>query len=307
MSTSQAIKTALCTRKIASNQSKFLCLYGILTALRECNTNSITFTTANEVVSKLFCRLTNELSGAKTTVKAFGKGNTTLFCASIDDESDRKKLLALFLHEQHNLIINRDLIDNVLIGDFFAGIFLSCGNLTEPEKGYHLEMVLPSEEAAKKLHEILSESFWDKGLSLISRRGKAVLYMKGSERISDFLTFIGVPDAAIDYLNKQIYKDVRNKANRIANCDAANIGRAVDAGARQIADIEFLYATRGRETLDRVLRETADLRLENPDMTLAEIANSFDPPVTRSCINHRFRKMSDMAEQIRNELHSSSR
>jgi DNA-binding protein WhiA len=124
--------------------------------------------------------------------------------------------------------------------------------------------------------------------------------MKGSERISDFLTFIGVPDAAIDYLNKQIYKDVRNKANRIANCDAANIGRAVDAGARQIADIEFLYAARGREKIDRVLRETADLRLENPDMTLAEIAASFDPPVTRSCINHRFRKMSDMAEHIRN-------
>jgi DNA-binding protein WhiA len=306
MSASSNLKTQLAGRKIYSNQSKFLCLYGMMITLRECSAAKILLKTENKSVKDLFCTLVDSVCGSVGSVKVeTGDSKSMLYKLSVKAPTVRKKLINVYSFTPNhttdgdNKIINRDIIDNVMIGDFFAGVFLACGNITEPEKGYHLELILPSEQIAKEIAEILAESYWENGSNIVKRRDRYVLYMKGVERIADFLTFIGLSDAAIDYLNTQIYKDVRNKANRIANCDAANIERAVSAGSRQMADIDVIYNAGKRETLSPVLRETADLRLENPDMTLAELAESFDPHVTRSCINHRLQKLSLIAEKIR--------
>jgi DNA-binding protein WhiA len=300
MSTSKQLKTNLAKRKVYSNQSKFLCLYGMLVTLSECSEREILLKTENESVKDLFITLVNGICGSLYNVKSMSSGTkSVLYRLSVNNETARKKLVNAYGFTPENTI-NRDIIDTVMIGDFFAGVFLACGNITEPTKGYHLELILPTKQRAHELADILAESFWENVPSVIKRRNRYVLYMKGAERISDFLTFIGLSDAAIDYLNTEIYKDVRNKANRIANCDAANIERAVSAGSRQMADIELIYNAGKRDTLSLVLKETADLRLENPDMTLAELAGSFDPPVSRSCINHRLQKLSLMAERIKN-------
>ncbi|MDR0974639.1 MAG: DNA-binding protein WhiA [Ruminococcus sp.] len=318
MSTSQSIKSDLCKRKVYSKESQFLCFYGILITLKKCSEKEIVFTTANADTAKLFENFCISFAHEKGCTETVGqkKGSLILYKISIISETARSTILSAF-HlnntDRETLDIDRNFIDNVLAADFFAGVFLSCGNLTEPEKSYHLEMVLPFEKTALDIKILLEESFWQEGVKLITRRGKYVLYMKGSERISDFLTYIGLSDAAIDYYNTEIYKNVRNKANRIANCDAANIERAVDAGLKQFYDIELIYAAGKRGKLPQKLRETADLRLENPQMTLKELSESLaeisGEPVTRSCINHRLKKLSLMAENLRenNEFRSSSR
>jgi DNA-binding protein WhiA len=304
MSTSQRIKSLLCARKVYSKASKFLCFYGILVTLKHCNKDEIIFTTANETSKNLFEGFCVDFSHEKKPTESLEikKGNSVLQKIKVTSSAAREKILAEFhlqATSENRDYINRNFLDSVLIGDFFAGVFLSCGNLTEPEKSYHLEMVLSNEKIALEIKNLLEESFWQEGVKLINRRGKFVLYMKGSDRISDFLTFIGLSDAAIDYYNTEIYKNVRNKANRIANCDAANIERAVDAGFSQQSDIELLYAAGKRKTLPQKLRETADMRLENPQMTLKELAESMETPVTRSCINHRLKKLSEMAKKIK--------
>ncbi|MDR0903859.1 MAG: DNA-binding protein WhiA [Ruminococcus sp.] len=310
MSTSQKIKSALCKRKVYSKEAQFLCFYGILISLKKCSEDEIVLTTANADTAKLFEGFCNNYSHEKNSVKSIvkKKGSTDLYEISVISKTARMSILSAF-HLDKLRDISYELIDNVLVGDFFAGLFLSCGNITEPEKSYHLEIVLPFEKTAIDIKKLLEESFWQEGIKLIERRNKFVLYMKGIERISDFLTYIGLSDAAIEIFNTEIYKNVRNKANRIANCDAANIERAVDAGLKQLSDIELIYAAGKRGTLPQKLRETADLRLENPQMTLRELAESLDEPVTRSCINHRLKKLSLLAQSIRenNEFRSSPR
>ncbi|MDR0903885.1 MAG: DNA-binding protein WhiA [Ruminococcus sp.] len=310
MSTSQKIKSDLCKRKVYSKESQFLCFYGILITLKNCNENEIIFTTANADTAELFKNFCVNFSHDKSSVKErkTKKGGRDYYEISVISDTARAKILSAFqIYNSHD--ISRELIDSVLVGDFFAGVFLSCGNLTEPEKSYHLEMVLPYEKTALDIKKLLEESFWQEGIKVIFRRGKYVLYMKGSERISDFLTYIGLSDTAIEIYNTEIYKNIRNKANRIANCDAANIERAVDAGLKQLSDIEYIYAAGKRKTLPQKLRETADLRLENPQMTLRELAENLDEPVTRSCVNHRLKKLSLLAQTLRekNEFRTSSR
>jgi DNA-binding protein WhiA len=301
MSTSQEIKSKLCKRKVGSRESQFLCFYGLLKALKNCDKNAIEFTTANADTASLFESLCVLFSVEKncTERRQIKRGNSKLFCITVSSKSAREKIISTFFTKKPDEI-DRELLENVLVGDFFAGVFLACGSVTEPSKSYHLEMVFALKKTAENIKSLLQESFWDEGLHIINRRGKFVLYMKGLVRISDFLTFIGISDAAIEYYNTEIYKSVRNKANRIANCDAANIERAVDAGMKQLADIEFIYNAGKRNSLSAVLRETADLRLENPNMTLRELAESFEPRVTRSCINHRLKKISLFAENLQN-------
>jgi DNA-binding protein WhiA len=299
MSTSQEIKSKLCKRKVGSRESQFLCFYGMLKTLKNCDENAIEIITANADSASLFESLCVLFSTEKycTEKRQIKRGNSVLFCISVSSKTAREKIISTFFAKETEEI-DRQLLENVLVGDFFAGVFLACGSVTEPSKSYHLEMVFPSQKTAESIKSLLQESFWDEGLHLLNRRGKFVLYMKGLVRISDFLTFIGISDAAIEYYNTEIYKSVRNKANRIANCDAANIERAVDAGMKQLADIELIYNAGKRNSLSQVLRETADLRLENPNMTLRELAESFDPPVTRSCINHRLKKISLFAANL---------
>ena len=112
---------------------------------------------------------------------------------------------------------------------------------------------------------------------------------------------MGATMSSIDLMNVKIYKDVRNKANRIANCDSANIERTLKASERQITDIEYIMATEGLDSLSPELRNAAEIRLENPDVSLKELGEMLDKPVGRSGANHRLKKLSEIAERIRAE------
>ena len=135
----------------------------------------------------------------------------------------------------------------------------------------------------------------------VERKGLYVLYFKGSEDIEDMLTLMGATKSSIELMNVKILKDVRNKANRIANCDAANIERTLKASEKQIEDIEYIMNTEGLESLTPELRNMAELRLENPDVSLKELGEMLDKPVGRSGANHRLKKLMEIADQIRED------
>ncbi len=175
---------------------------------------------------------------------------------------------------------------------FLRGVFVSCGSVTDPKKEYHLELVPANERRAEQLSEFIQEH----GIPIKTTvRGKStVLYAKTSEVIEDFLTYIGAGLHSLEIMQVKIEKDIRNRANARVNCDCANLDKTVAASERSCRDIRILQE-RGFEGLSPELRETAILRLENPESSLSELCRMFDPPLSRSGLNHRLKKLSELA------------
>lgn len=303
MSFSYSVKKELCS-VMTDRDRKYACFYGMLLFCRSFAADSIVFQTENELTSKLFCSLADDVLGVKGAVSVSEtkkKNDTTLYVLSIAEESNREEIIYRYHISSSTLIhrIQRDNIDNNSVFAFVAGAFLSCGSVAEPIKEYHLEFVVPYYNLMNDLLELLVSL----GINAkyTERKGTFVIYLKGSEDIEDLLTFMGASHATIDLMNVKILKDIRNKANRIANCDAANIERTLRASEKQIEDIEYIMSTEGLDSLTPELRNMAEVRLENPDVSLKELGEMLDKPVGRSGANHRLKKLSEIAEQIREE------
>lgn len=172
---------------------------------------------------------------------------------------------------------------------FVRGAFLSSGTLTDPDKGYHLEMSVPTPELADSLAELLT----DAGLEpkRMIRKNENVLYYKDSESIENFLAYIGANTAVFTIMNKKIERGIRSDVNRIANGEMHNLGKTAAAAADQIAAINALMADGELERLPDELRQTAYLRLENREATLSQLAEMHNPPITKSGVNHRLKKL----------------
>ncbi len=186
--------------------------------------------------------------------------------------------------------------DDCCRASFLRGAFLAGGSVTDPEKRYHLELTTSHAQASREVSALLQEiGFIPR---TVGRGGNSVIYFKQSEHIEDLLTTIGAPAAAMDVMNAKVAKEIRNGANRAYNCDMANVEKAVEAGAQQAAKIERLRRSAAWNALPEKLRQTALLRLANPEASLWELAAMSDPPVSKSCINHRMRKIMEKAEMI---------
>lgn len=303
MSFSYSVKKELCSI-ITDRDRKYACLYGMLLFCRNFSADSIVFQTENDMVCELFCKLADDVlggSGVASVSKTTRKNNTVLYALSIEDEKYREEIIYRYHISSSSLIhrIQDENIDNNSIFAFVAGAFLSCGSVAEPIKEYHLEFVVPYFDLMNDLLNVLTSLGFN--AKSTERKGTYVIYLKGSEDIEDLITFMGATMSSIDLMNVKIYKDVRNKANRIANCDAANIERTLKASEKQIEDIEYIMNTEGLESLTPELRNMAELRLENPDVSLKELGEMLDKPVGRSGANHRLKKLMEIAERIREE------
>lgn len=179
---------------------------------------------------------------------------------------------------------------------FFRGCFFAGGSITDPVKRYHLELTSSHLQASRELEVLLRESGYPP--KSVSRNGSTVIYFKQSDQIEDFLTFIGAPAAAMRIMSTKVEKGIRNSVNRRLNCDSANLDKAVEAAQSQGAAIRRLDAAGRLKELPDKLRETAALRLAHPELSLSELAEAFDPPVTKSCLNHRLRKLVELAEGL---------
>lgn len=180
---------------------------------------------------------------------------------------------------------------------FLRGAFLCVGSISDPQKGYHLEFVCPNEEKAKQLQHMIAG--YDLEAKIILRKKYYVVYLKESEAIVDLLNIMEAHVALMKLENLRILKDMRNSVNRKVNCETANITKTVNAATRQIEDILFLKEKYGFQNLPPQLREMAEVRLELTDAPLKELGEHLDPPVGKSGVNHRLRKLSELAEQMR--------
>ena len=179
---------------------------------------------------------------------------------------------------------------------FLRGVFFAGGSITDPAKRYHLELTTSHMQVSRELDVLLRECGYPP--KSVSRNGSFVTYFKQSDQIEDFLTLIGAPVAAMNVMTAKMEKDLRNSVNRRLNCDSANLDKAVGAAQEQLEAIRKLEAAGVLEKQPEKLRQTASLRAANPELTLSELAEEFDPPVTKSCLNHRLRKLVELAKNL---------
>lgn len=182
---------------------------------------------------------------------------------------------------------------------FLRGAFLSVGSMSDPAKSYHLEFACTDERKAKQLQDIMRD--FDIDSRIILRKKYYVVYLKEGSGIVDLLNVCEAPVSLMDMENLRILKEMRNSVNRRVNCETANIAKTVNAAARQVDDIEYLKAHYDFRNLPPALRDMAEIRLENPDASLKELGEYFNPPIGKSGVNHRLRKLGELAERVRNE------
>ena len=180
---------------------------------------------------------------------------------------------------------------------FARAAFMMCGAVSHPEKGYHIEIAAPTEALASFIAEQIAA--FDISVKITMRKSKAVVYIKRAEDISDFLTLLGAGGAMLAFENIRVKKEVSNRVNRQLNCDNSNINRAVNAAEAQIRDIRYIDSELGLDKLPAPLREMAITRANNPEMPLAELGEMMEPPLGKSGVNARLRKLSDIADKLR--------
>ena len=178
---------------------------------------------------------------------------------------------------------------------FLRGAFLAGGSVTDPRKGYHLELATSHQSVSREVLVLMREL--DQEAKSALRKGNAVIYFKQSDQIEDFLTGIGAPIAAMEVMNAKLERDIRGKVNRRVNCDAANLDKAVEAAMSQVEAIHRLEREGVLTALPDKLREVAALRLAHPEDTLAQLAERCDPPITKSALNHRLRKLVELGRE----------
>lgn len=179
---------------------------------------------------------------------------------------------------------------------YVRGAFLGGGSLSEPEKSYHFEIVTHYKTLSGDLSRLLADYGFE--LKTIFRKGYYVTYAKDSEVISDLLAFMGASGAMMELYNVKILKDMRNNVNRRVNCETANLTKTADAAVRQIQCIKKIEKLRGLDSLPESLQTIAQLRMDNPEASLLELGNMLQPPIGKSGVNHRLKKIVDIADSL---------
>ena len=297
---SYTVKEELCS-EITDRDKKYACLYGMLISAKYFGFDKIVFKTKNDKVFALFKELILSVVKNKSALKITEKINKTGSCTySAELLSDVEKILnryKYFSGDNTRRVISEN-IDTNNLPAFLIGLFLASGSIIDPNKEYHLEFVTPYAEMADEIKNLLIHV--GVGVKLSERKGFYIVYLKESESIEDLLTYMGATMSSLEIMNVKILKDVRNKANRISNCDTANIEKSIAAASKQVEDIELIEKTIGFGSLSDDLREIAEIRLENPDFSLRELGQALEKPISRSGVNHRMKKLSAIAEDIRN-------
>ena len=186
--------------------------------------------------------------------------------------------------------------ENCCKAAFLRGAFLAGGSVTDPEKGYHLELTTTHHSVARESYTLLHESlgFYPK---TAARGGGQVLYLKQSELISDFLTFLNAPIAAMGIMEARLEKELNNKVNRRCNCDDANTSKVVEAAQEQLAAIRVLRERGVLEKLPHKIQQAVRAREEHPEASLTELAAMMEPPISKPAMNHRLKKLVSLAQE----------
>ncbi|MBQ7740990.1 MAG: DNA-binding protein WhiA [Eubacterium sp.] len=297
MSFSSKVKNELVKNEYANNCCKKSLLYGMALFSKKFSFDKILFQSENKNTARLFKMLLKELCNIKCDITVSPSGKN--FYIEIEDKSICSKLMTFFGHsgDERSLKINfSNFICDACHNAFLAGVFLSCGTVSSPEKDYHMEFIAPFLNLTKSFVTFLREMELEPKLT--NRKGYHIIYFKGSEMIEDCLYIMGASASMFEMMNIKIVKEIRNSANRRANCETANIEKTVAAAAPQIAAIMKIKKKKGLKFLSPSLREMAEMRLQNPDVSLSELAEMFNPPISRSGANHRLQRIMKIAEEM---------
>lgn len=257
---------------------------------------SVKFVTENKDVLNRFITLSHKI-GVKA-LKIFEGKKASRFSAELDDQKEIKNLLlklGLISIEDTDFRyrINFDLVSKVCCKkSFIKGAFCSGGTVIDPKKNYNLEFITPYMKLSENYHELLLSVGFE--FKSVIRRSKYVLYLKNSDTISDFLSYMGAYQSQMELLNVKIENEIRNDFTRSVNIETANIEKTINASVNQVCAIERIKEKYGLESLPDELREVAELRLKHTDISLSELGKMLNPPLSKSGVNHRLKKIINM-------------
>lgn len=296
MSFSHSLKTEITENRSMRARYKRAQAYGLLLFGRSFSAEGVSLRTEHLPTARLYTACLRDYAGPDAEISfSESRWESAVYTASLAKNADRLALLKCF--HQSEGINPGNLPSPRHVHAFLAGAYLACGNIADPAKSYHMEFVVAGERLCRDLCALLAEYFEPPRHSL--RRGSHVVYYKECAQIEDFITMIGAPKSSLAVVDVELFKDVRNRANRATNCETANIDRLVSAAAAQIEDIRTVLDRIGEESLSLPLRQAALLRLENPDASLRELCVLLPGGISRSGLHHRLAKLSQMAEKLR--------
>ncbi len=252
-------------------------------------------------------RLMNRLFRVRPEVSVLGQGDgrrSRLYTVAVTDGEEAERILSGlgFLSEQGALreltlpaapsLLERPCCRRA----YLRGCFLASGSLSDPRKSYHLEIVTASQERAEQIRDTIA--CFDVEAKIAPRRNFRVVYVNDGDGIADMLNIMGARLGLMDLENIRIYRGISGEVNRSVNCETANLNRTVTASVEQVRDIEKIRDTIGLERLPAPLREMARVRLEYPDLPLRDLGEHLNPPVGKSGVNHRLRKLRAIASEL---------
>ena len=264
--------------------------------------------TENVAVARKYFTLLKKTFNIRTDVSirsGINPGRSRTYIVAVREHEEALKVLQAvkLINSQGEIGENLSLIRNVVLQNaccrraFIRGAFLAAGSISAPEKFYHFEIVCPTEPKAEQLKNIIAT--FDIEAKIVPRKKYYVVYIKEGSQIVDILNVMEAPVSLVELENIRIVKEMRGSVNRQVNCETANINKTVSAAVKQMEDIRYIQATIGLDGLPDNLREMALVRLERPDATLKELGEALDPPVGKSGVNHRLRKLGLLANDLR--------
>jgi len=292
------IKNELSELKIR-NCCKTALIFGFALFGRSFSAKRICLQTDNEKVAKLYAFLLSSVYGVDVSIKE-GGGVRPTFVAEVKNEFDRLKILASVDFGIYENKISRDVFYNdCCVRSFVRGVFLSCGHLSDPDKCYRLDFNTKNENITREFAELLKEN----GIEAhIAKRGNGFCaYIKKNETIVNFLAFIGAGNVSLQYIEASVEKSFSNKTNRASNCDNANINRTVEASFKQRTAIKYLIEHERLDTLPTELYNVAKLRIDNPELSLKQLAKISSEPITVSGLNHRLKRIMQIYEELKSQ------
>ena len=301
MSFATDLKDELCKDVPEHESAVHALLYGFLLFSHKFSAEEISFSVVHEPTARLFAETLATHCGISAKIIFHERARGTLYKVSIEKASERRKILDAFYHmpKEPSLRINRANIENEEDVPFFLrGAYLVCGSLTDPHKEYHLEFGVSYMNLSRDLSTLIGEVLSQPKSTV--RRGAYIVYYKESENIEDMITYIGAVLSSLEMMNIKIEKDIKNRVNRRMNCDNANMDKTLNASMQQVEDINYIFEHKDESFLADELLQVAKLRLENPEMSLRELCESVNPPLSRSGVNHRLKKIGEIANALRN-------
>ena len=272
---------------------------------------SIEMHTENVAVARKYFTVLKKTFNISTDVSIRRGGNLSrnrTYIVAVREHDDALKVLqaAKLIDDQGEIRENLSLVRNVVVQNaccrraFIRGAFLASGSISDPEKFYHFEITCSSMAKAEQLKGIIAA--FDMEPKIVLRKKYYVVYIKEGNQIVDILNVMEAPVSLMEFENIRILREMRGNVNRQVNCETANINKTVSAAVKQMEDIRYIQDTIGLEGLPEGLQDMARIRLERPEATLKELGEALEPPVGKSGVNHRLRKLSQIADDMRQQL-----